>query len=140
MMRAASRMVIAASAPSHPASWFSGLALGLALPVFACSSPHRAVAARDVADANDTGALAASSSVADRRTLALIAGAPTHGVQHLVGGKVVVDPPYQSASGRLCRLVHGERAGSNTSRERLACSDGRAWFFVPDVFVGSSGE
>jgi hypothetical protein len=72
--------------------------------------------------------------------LALVAGSATNGVQHLAGGKVVVDPPYQSASGRLCRLVHGERTGSNSWRERLACSDGRAWFFVPEVFMGGSGE
>jgi hypothetical protein len=51
-----------------------------------------------------------------------------------VGDETVVgDAAYAAASGRTCRRLQLTQ-GSGPTSDRLACSDGGAWFFVPDVF------
>ena len=53
-----------------------------------------------------------------------------------VGGlTVVADRPYFAASGRTCRRVVISSGGRGGDRSRLACKDGEAWFFAPDVFA-----
>ncbi len=45
----------------------------------------------------------------------------------------VASSTYEAASGRRCRRLTQQGDGTRT---RLACRDGDAWVFVPDVFGG----
>jgi hypothetical protein len=95
---------------------------------------------RDTADANDTGRTLPARSSSEENVLRQAAGLPA-GTPHTVGDVVVVaEPAYQAASGRTCRsLSITDRKKAVT--HRLACTEGKTWFFVPDVLgLGTAAE
>jgi hypothetical protein len=51
---------------------------------------------------------------------------------------VSAEAPYAAASARSCRALHITLSASQQTLHRVVCNDGRAWFFVPDIF-GTSG-
>jgi hypothetical protein len=107
-----------------------------ALPVLllvACSSGPSA-SARDVADANDTGRTLAGKSESERALLSEAGTLPSGTQRRIRSTTVIADAPYSSASGRTCRVLHVSEVAAKRPAERLACSDGKSWFFVPDVF------
>lgn len=54
---------------------------------------------------------------------------------------VVADAPYHAASGKKCRQVTmTTKRSPKVSRTRLACNDGGAWQFVPNVFLAPSEQ
>jgi hypothetical protein len=118
---------------SEHALWLAGVLTALC----ACSSTPQ-TSARDAADANDTGRTLAAKNASERELLERLPRLPSGSVSKLGSTVVVADAPYTAASGRTCRSL---RVGADGAprRERLACSDGKAWFFVPDVFA-SAGE
>lgn len=93
----------------------------------------------DVADANDTGGRLAPSGEADRSLLRQLPNLPSSTPQRVGEAMVVAEPAYQAASGQTCRALHMTQANAS-ARHRLACSDGRTWFFVPDVFGSNTQE
>lgn len=116
-------------------SWAVGLALTL-LP--ACSRAPQA-SPRDVADANDTGRALAATSQSEREILRQVPALREGSPLRVGDATVVADAVYASASGRTCRALHVADAVGRT-RDRLVCSDGVRWFFVPDVFIGKAVE
>ena len=90
--------------------------------------------AREVADANDTGRTVSAESDTERTLLAQVASFTTGTARRLGNATVVAEAPYTSASGRTCRALHLTTENPHNTLHRLACSDGQAWFFVPDVF------
>lgn len=93
--------------------------------------------AREVADANDTGRTLTATSETERKTLAQIANLGDGASRRVGNATVIAEAPYASASGRTCRAVHLTTENPHNTVHRLACSDGQAWFFVPDVFGAS---
>jgi hypothetical protein len=90
------------------------------------------VSPRDAADANDTGRVLAPANDSERKLLEALPRIQDGREQRVAEAKVVAEAPYASASGKTCRAL---RLGSARGESRrLACSDGKAWFFVPDVF------
>jgi hypothetical protein len=118
-----------------PELWLTLLGAWLCL---SCSKPM--TSARDAADANDTGRTLAARSDAERAVLLKVASLPNGSPQQVGEFTVVADPAYDAASGRTCRALHLKSAAPNGASDRLACSDGKAWFFVPDVFASSAAE
>lgn len=108
--------------------WLVGL-------LVACSSSP-AASARDVADANDTGRTLDAKSDTDRAMLRELPTLPSKTPRQVGNATVVAEPSYASASGRSCRALRIKAAGHQPTA-RLACNDGKHWFFVPDVFGGS---
>jgi hypothetical protein len=99
--------------------------------------------ARDVADANDTGRTVPAASVTERQVLDRVAGLPNGTATQIGDATVSAEAPYAAASARSCRALHIMSNGSKQSLHRVACNDGRAWFFVPDIFgsaVAGAGE
>jgi len=94
---------------------------------------------RDVADANDTGRRLPPSGEADRTLLRQLAKLPSGAPQRVGDALVVAEPAYQAASGQTCRALHVTQAKAS-ALHRLACSDGKTWFFVPDVFGSNVPE
>ncbi len=94
---------------------------------------------RDVADANDTGGRLAPSGEADRALLRQLPKLPSGAPQRVGDATVVAEPAYQAASGQTCRALHVTHANAS-ARHRLACTDGKTWFFVPDVFGSNALE
>jgi hypothetical protein len=94
---------------------------------------------RDVADANDTGRRIAPSNEGERAILHRLQQLPSGAPQHVGNVTVLAEQPYHAASGQTCRPVHVTEAKS-AARHRLACSDGKSWFFVPDIFGNNSAE
>lgn len=108
-------------------------ALLLLLLPLACSSVRQPTA-RDVADANDTGRTVPAVSATERQVLERVAALPS-GVATRIGDATVdAEAPYAAASARSCRALHITSSASPQPVHRVACSDGRAWFFVPDIF------
>lgn len=103
----------------------------------ACSSAL-APSARDVADANDTGRALTAANESERQLLRVLPNLPAGTVKQVGDASVVADAAYTAASGRTCRSLHLTMKGSGQQRDRLACSSGDSWFFVPDVFGGDS--
>jgi hypothetical protein len=99
----------------------------------ACSSPAPP-SARDAADANDNGRTVDAKSDGERALLKNISALPSSVPRRMGDAVVVAEPFYDSASGRRCRAVH--LTTQKTRSDRVACTDGRSWFFVPDVFGG----
>jgi hypothetical protein len=91
--------------------------------------------ARDVADANDTGRTVGARSESERALLGELTSLPSNAPRRFRDATVVAEPPYAAASGHTCRAVHVTTP--KAAVHRLACGDGKNWFFVPDVF-GSS--
>ena len=105
-----------------------------------CASAPPA-AARDVADANDTGSTLVAKSQSERALLTDLPGLPALATRRLGDATVMAEAPYAAASGRTCRALHVTSKQPATTRHRLACSDGKSWFFVPDVFGdGRAGQ
>lgn len=98
-----------------------------------------AASARDVNDANDTGRTLQAKTAAERAILAELPRLPTDSPRQLSGLTVLAHAPYSAASGRTCRIL-SLRQPTRQAHERLACSDGSAWFFVPDVFGTGATE
>lgn len=94
---------------------------------------------RDVADANDTGGRLAPSGEGERALLRQLPKLPSGAPQRVGAVSVLAEPPYQAASGQTCRALHLTQAKAS-DRHRLACTDGKSWFFVPDVFGSNSAE
>jgi hypothetical protein len=90
--------------------------------------------ARDVADANDTGRTVPAVSATERQVLSRVAGLPS-GIATRIGDATVnAEAPYAAASARSCRALHITLSASQQTLRRVACNDGRVWFFVPDIF------
>jgi len=88
---------------------------------------------RDAADANDTGRTLPARSASEQTILRQVADLPA-GTAQTVGEVVVIAAPaYHAASGRTCRALSISRRESKQASHRLACTEGKAWFFVPDV-------
>jgi hypothetical protein len=98
----------------------------------ACAAPPQA-SPRDLADANDTGGTLKATSASEREILERLPRLANGAALRVGDGTVVGDAAYAAASGRTCRRVQLTQ-GSGRKSDRLACSDGGAWFFVPDVF------
>jgi hypothetical protein len=98
----------------------------------ACSS--HVTSARDAADANDTGRRLAPTNEGERKLLQALAALPNGKEQRVGADTVVAEAPYEAASGRTCRALSVTLGATRRALHRLACSDGRGWFFVPDVF------
>ena len=117
-------------------------ALLLLLLPLACSSVRQPTA-RDVADANDTGRAVPAVSATERQVLSRVAGLPS-GIATRIGDATVnAEAPYAAASARSCRALHITLSTSQQTLDRVACNDGRVWFFVPDIFGApgaNSGE
>lgn len=101
----------------------------------ACASAPT-MSARDLSDANDTGRTLAAEDDADRALLRDLPTLKTGSPRRYGSKSVVADDPYTSASGRSCRTLHLTTT-TRAPTERLACTDGKSWFFVPDVFGAS---
>lgn len=115
--------------------------LPLLLPL-ACSSVRQPTA-RDVADANDTGRAVPAVSATERQVLERVAALPSGTATRIGDATVNADAPYAAASARSCRALHITLSASRQPLYRLACNDGRAWFFVPDIFgsaVAGAGQ
>jgi hypothetical protein len=117
-------------------------ALLLLLLPLACSSV-RQPSARDVADANDTGRAVPAVGATERQVLARVAGLPSGTATRVGDATVNAEALYSAASARSCRALHITLSASRPPVHRVACSDGKAWFFVPDVFgsaIAGAGE
>lgn len=110
-----------------------------ALFAFACS-PRPETSARDAADANDTGRVLAPRSESERALLQQLATLPSGVARRIADATVTAEAPYEAASGRTCRAISVSSPATAKKSRRLACNDGKAWFFVPDVFSGTSTE
>lgn len=97
------------------------------------------ISARDLADANDTGSTLKGRTEDERAVLAQLPRLPAGMPQTVRGTRVVADEPYEAASGRRCRALRLQER-TQGEIERLACTNGKEWFFVPNVFGPSSGD
>jgi len=113
--------------------WSAPKLLVASLLAVACSNGP-AINARDAADANDTGATLLGRTEQERTLLRELPRLPTGPTRSLAGLSVTADAPYPTASGRTCRALHLRATSATTGTDRLACTEGAAWFFVPDVF------
>jgi hypothetical protein len=106
--------------------------LPLALALMSCSgsAPPPETAA---APARAGGTIPPANS-AEKEILLRIDQMPARAAVRVQGLTVIADYPYVAASGRTCRRIT-QTSSSGASAERLACSDGRTWFYVPTVFV-----
>lgn len=88
---------------------------------------------RDAADAADTGRVVPVRDASEQAILQQ-AGTLKAGQPRPIGGATVIaGATYASAvDGRTCRSLRITRKRS--TEQRLACTEGQAWFFVPDVF------
>lgn len=112
-------------------------ALLLLLLPLACSSVRQPTA-RDVADANDTGRSVPAVSATERQILDRVAALPSGTSTRIGDATVNAEAPYAAASARSCRALSITSSATRQPVHRVACNDGRAWFFVPDIF-GTTG-
>lgn len=110
----------------------SSLALASLLFVSACgaSEPREADIYHD--PALRPGVV--TSEGPEQQLLAQLDGVALTGTVEVSGQSFRVDAPYEAASGRRCRGIHGA-AGS-----RLACTEQDGWVFVPAVLPTVSAE
>ena len=118
---------------------WAGSLIALALPLNACSAQPMA-SARDIADANDTGRTLSPQTANERLLLQQLSALPNGTPRRVGDASVVAEAPYNAASGHTCRALQLTSSQKRTTDHRLACTDGRGWFFVPDVFGGASAE
>lgn len=96
---------------------------------------------RDAADANDTGKMLGPADESERALLRQLSSLPNGAAQRVGNATVLAEAPYEAASGRTCRALHVRSAPQGQrERRRLVCNDGKAWYFVPDVFGSNAGE
>jgi len=82
------------------------------------------------------GGTAEAGSPAEEKVLERLADMPPSKSQRIGELAVLAEAPYTAASGKTCRRVTLTKAAApRSSRTRLACSDGEAWQYVPDVFL-----
>lgn len=105
----------------------------------ACSRTPE-VSARDAADANDTGRVLEAKGDSERAVLAQLGSFPSGAARRVGDITVSAEPPYPAASGRTCRSLHVSSGHAGARQDRLACTDGKSWFFVPDVFARGKAE
>jgi hypothetical protein len=108
-------------------------ALACAIGLAACASAPPA-SPRDVADSNDTGRSVNARSNIEKEVLKAIPSLASSKPQQVAGATVVAEPAYVAASGRTCRALSINAQSKADRGHRLACTNGGAWFFVPDVF------
>ncbi len=92
---------------------------------------------RAIEDANDTGRTVDARSGAETEVLRAVPTLPVRQPRRIAGLVVTADSAYSAASGRTCRALSINPAANKPSQgstQRLACTSGDAWFFVPDVF------
>jgi hypothetical protein len=116
---------------NHVKPWW----LVLVMLSFACSS-RTSASARDVADANDVGRRLSARNEGERELLRQLPSLPANSARRIGSANVVARAPYTAASGRTCRALL-VTLPSQPASDRLACSSGHDWFFVPDVFASS---
>jgi hypothetical protein len=121
-----------AFAPMSNARDVSAALLTLAIVAVGCAAQPQA-SLRDVADANDTGGTVAAGTATERAVLAALPRLAATAPERINGLTVMAQTPYLAASGRTCRAV-SLTSPKGGVENRLACSDGRSWFFVPNVF------
>jgi hypothetical protein len=80
-----------------------------------------------------TGGVVKPGSDAERRVLEKIATIPSEQPVTIGGVVVRAEPAYFAASGRMCRRLVLTRRGQDNGKIRLACKDGRSWFYAPEV-------
>lgn len=95
---------------------------------------------RDAADANDTGRRLAPTGEGERALLRQLGTLPSGAARRVGDADVLAEEPYQAASGRVCRALQLTRQQPTRVSRRLACNDGKAWFFVPNVFGSNAAE
>ncbi len=88
---------------------------------------------RDAADANDTGGTLPGRTASEQNILQQVAQLPPGSAKTIGDSVVIAEPAYYAASGRTCRALSITQGQRKQASHRLACTDGRAWFFVPDV-------
>ena len=111
----------------------------LAVLLNACSA-QRPPSARDVADANDTGRTLSPQTANERLVLQQLSQLPNGTARRIGDASVVAEAPYDAASGHICRALQLTPSKTRTTDHRLACTDGRGWFFVPNVFASTRLE
>ena len=111
--------------------------LGVLSLLNGCSSPPP-VNARDAADANDLGRVLAAKNDDERALLKQLSSLPSGTPKRVGSEDVLAEAPYNAASGHTCRALHLTPLRTHTTNHRLACTNGRDWFFVPDVFGDSA--
>lgn len=109
----------------------------LSLAFLGACSRQPEISARDAADANDTGRMLGPTDEDERALLSQLATLPSGTARRVGAATVLAGEPYAAASGRTCRALHLKVANAQRERKRVACSNGKAWFFVPDVFVNN---
>jgi hypothetical protein len=111
----------------------------LAVLLNACSA-QPAASARDVADANDTGRTVTPQTANERLLLQQVSTLPNGRSKRIGDANVVAQAPYDAASGHTCRALQLTPSGALNADHRLACTDGRSWFFVPNVLASPRSE
>ncbi len=107
----------------------------LSAGVSGCGGSHPQPTATELREANDTGRTVEASDATERAILQSLAELRPDTPRTVQGATVVVGGAYHAASGRTCRTVSITRGGKE--QNRLACSNGEEWFFVPNVFDGT---
>jgi hypothetical protein len=103
----------------------------LAFFVMSCAGSQPAATSGAPASAGGTIPPADSS---EQEVLDRVGNLPPRAAVRVQGLTVFADYPYTAASGRTCRRLTLTRTGRQPT-DRMACSDGKSWFFVPSVFV-----
>jgi hypothetical protein len=101
--------------------------------VVACGSASPMPTPQEAKDAHDTGTRLGASSPMEESVLAALESMPANQPRQFGDVSVTGRAPYHAASGRRCRSVLFARSG-DAAPDRVACTDGKAWFFVPNVF------
>jgi hypothetical protein len=102
--------------------------------VLASCATQPPISARESADANDTGGSVPVTSAVERAVLRDLTRLPSGTPRRVIDATVVAEAPYTAASDRICRQLHLTLGPSGRKTERLACSRGTGWFFVPEIF------
>lgn len=86
-------------------------------------------------DALDSGGSLEATTATERLVLSRLGELSPNAPQQVQGVLVTAGVPYSAASGRLCRsVIISQKRGPEVAR-KLACSAGKGWFFVPEVFA-----
>jgi hypothetical protein len=111
--------------------WPREAVFALAIATASCAA-GRPPSQTDLANANDTGRTIGAKSEGERAILRELPTLPSGKSRRVLDATVQAADPYAAASGNTCRALQIEAGGKTSSR--LACNDGKAWFFVPGVF------
>lgn len=87
----------------------------------------------------DEGGVVEPENEAQRRVLKELDALPAGRPRRVGSVTVVAEPPYFAGSGRTCRGLTFTSAGGRQSARLLACKEGRAWVYVPNVLVAPAG-